>query len=1470
VVKTTPPGTIAPAVSPSACFEPTFTGENEFCGSGAQHGFTPQDLESAYRLPSTTAGSGQTVAIVDAYDDPNAQADLNAYRSTYNLPPCESGCFTKINQEGKTTYPEGNSEWALEISLDLDMVSAACPKCHILLVEAKNNTFENLGAAENEAAKWENLETKEKATDISNSYAAREIEVGTTLAKEYAEKYYTHSGVPMTFASGDNAYNNEREDKKNEKGECTNCSPSYPAGLANVVSVGGTYLQAEGESGRGWSEGVWKYSGSGCTLYATKPSYQKEFAKVCTNRIDNDISAEASAGTPVSVYDTYGYSGWQDVGGTSAATPLAAGAIALESSSLRNEGLEGIYKHPSNWYDITAEHNWLTAECKEKPLCNGELGYDGPTGVGTPNGGAPATPPSAYTESATGVTTTAATLNAVVDAEGSEAKYYFEYGRTTHYGSYAPFEAVKVSGYTKPTAVAQSVSGLKTSSEYHFRVVVKSAGGTTYGPDRSFWTAPKLYQAKIGSKGAGKGQFEQPQYTATNAQGDVWVSDYANNRIEEFSPTGEFIRSCGEKGSGERQFKGPTDIAIGPTIFVSGGAPITAVYVTDSGNNRIEALYEECTYYSSYGTGELSNPGGVAFGGFGHLMLVANTGANNIAEIETEGSTKVEATFGSKGSGEGQFTGPTDVAFGGIETVTNEYPGHYKDAFYILDSGNNRVQKYTVEQDSYVLNKLEVIWKFDSGFGTAGSGEGQLSSPTAIALDQSTGDLVVSDTGNKRIEEFLPNGTYVAKFGSAGTGTGSFERPFGLSISKSGAVAVADPTNNRVEVWSHPEWHDEPTPKGPTEPAEAPESALYRVSCVTWSLCEAVGEYSPESNKGYAAPLAEMRKNGNEWSVQTVPLPSGTIGELNEVSCVSSGMCVAVGGYGTTQADFGSEWNGGEWTSQSAVAPTGATESYLEGVSCTSITACTAVGTYKSSAGVLTALGETWNGSKWSLQTTAKLPSETVSSHLNDIVCRSSTFCIAVGHMVVKESGTEVHHVLVERWNGTEWTSSLTTPEGSLWSVSCASETTCMAVGNAEGKASGPLGERWNGTEWIAQSMALPEGGEGTLYGVSCGSSSYCEAVGRIGLETSIAEQWNGTEWTLQSTQKPENTEHSGLFGVSCVTATSKCLSVGYGYAYIGTGYYAVTLAEINTGEEPTIPRLPGVATEAASAVEPTKATLHGTVNPEALSAKYHFEYGTSTSYGSSISEASAGAGTTVVPESASISGLVAGTTYHYRIVATNSAGTSYGADVRFTTAPPVFDPVKGTGAFPVAFAGSGGKMVIETAKGTKYECKNETATGKVTTTKEVKTTLKLTGCTTLSGLIKCGKEGEIETKELKGVLVYTYPAKETSEGREAGLVLSPASGEVIAEFTCSTTKVVVKGSVIDVVTPLKKQTKTLTLAIKQSKGVQEPLEYETEAGGKVATGLTCAENEKAAEKCGEQETTPKITLTSEEGTIEE
>ena len=1456
-----------PAGTATRCSEATFSGEDEFCGGGAEHGFTPQDLESAYRLPSSSAGEGNTIGIVDAYGDPNAQSDLNIYRATYDLAPCEAGCFTKVNQGGGTTYPVAESEWAEETSLDLDMASAACPKCHILLVEAENELPENLGAGENEAVKL-------GATVISNSYAFSEIELrnefSETAVKRWGNEYYTHAHIPLLVASGDHGYDNERNHTTNEKGECPDCSPSFPAGLASVIAVGGTGLHPEGEVGRGWGESVWALSGSGCALIATKEPWQGE--KGCAKRTDNDIAAVASTETPVSVYDSYGTGGleppgWQDLGGTSAAAPLAAGALALESTPLIQEGAEGIYKHSANWYDVTSGTNWYLRECGEPLLCNAGIGYDGPTGVGAPDGGATATPPSAFTENPTQVTTTTATLNALVNPEASETTYYFQYGPTSEYGSTAPVSPAKVKGYSTPAGVAQSISALKSAGEYHYRVVAQSAGGITYGRDRVLWTAPKLYRSQIGTKGSERGQFEAPQYTAVNVEGDVWVSDSKHDRVEEFSATGEFVRSCGEKGAGAGQFEDPT------ALTASGAF----LYVADVGNHRVVKIRQNgsaaCEYQNSYGQGELTNPGGIAFTAEGSVLLVANAGANDIAEFDaTKINPKIEATFGTKGSGEDQFVAPTDIVFGGIEAVTGILPAFYLQIFYVVDSGNNRVQRFTIEVHSYKGESPRVGWKLDNAFGTSGSGEGQLASPTAAAVDPSSGDVYVSDTANKRIETFLPSGAYVATFGKAGSGGEGFEGPTGLAIDDAGDVYVADPTNNRVSVWSNPEWHAERAPRGPHEEEREDEGALYGASCGAENDCEEVGDYKTEVNKGLPRPLAEARKNGYEWSLQPVPLPSGSQGELAAVSCVASDLCTAVGSYGQTTA-LSESWNGSEWTAHEAAFPTGAKASYLAGVSCTSAISCTAVGTYKNGSGQEAALAESWNGSHWTTQTLAKLPAETLASHLNSISCASAALCVAVGYSIMREAGLEVRHVLAERWNGGEWVSSLTAPEGLLWGVSCPSEKECMAVGEGAGKVTGAIGEQWNGTGWSEQAMAQSEAGTDALYGVSCASPSSCLAVGRISTTTTnepYGEQWNGTSWRPQSAAAPEGAEHAGLYGVWCPTGTT-CLAGGYSYVDELGRSAPAALAEVEGREEAPVPRLPSATTQTASPVEASRATLNGEVDPEGRATKVHFEYGTSTSYGSTTAEVSAGEGLGDVPQATTISGLVAGTTYHYRIVAASSAGTSYGSDVAFTTDPPAFNPAKGTSAFPISLTASGGETTWH-VEGLAIKCTGETASGKLTGGKEGRLTEKLTGCK--AGGKECGnvKEGQIETKELKVALAYTYPERNGAEGREAGFVLSPASGEVLAEFTCPTLKTTfsVKGSVIAVVTPLQVRTKTLTLTIKQTNYVQEPSAYEGEGGGKVSASETCLINGIAAKKCSEEQGAAKVTLTSEEGSIEE
>ena len=319
----------------------------------APSGLGAADLKSAYALPS--GGSGQTVAIIDAYDDPSAESDLATYRSQYGLPACTtaSGCFKKVNETGGTSLPSADSGWAEEESLDLDMVSAVCPSCHILLVEATQPSTDDLGTAVNTAVSL-------GAKYVSNSYGGSEDSTDPTSDSTY----FNHPGVAITVSSGDSGYGVE-----------------YPAASRYVTAVGGTSLTRTSNT-RGWSETAWSGAGSGCSAYDAKPTWQTDTG--CSKRTIADVSAVADPNTGLAVYDTYGVGGWVVVGGTSASAPIIAGVYALAGPPAAGSYPSSApYAHTSALNDVTSGSN---GSCSPAYLCKAAAGYDGPTGLGTPNG----------------------------------------------------------------------------------------------------------------------------------------------------------------------------------------------------------------------------------------------------------------------------------------------------------------------------------------------------------------------------------------------------------------------------------------------------------------------------------------------------------------------------------------------------------------------------------------------------------------------------------------------------------------------------------------------------------------------------------------------------------------------------------------------------------------------------------------------------------------------------------------------------------------------------------------------------------------------------------------------------------------------------------------------------------------------------------------------------------------------------
>lgn len=328
----------------------------------APKGYGPAQFRGAYGLPAS-ASTAQTIAIVDAYDDPSIASDLNAYSKQFGLPLCNSSnrCFEKVNQSGSASgpFPRADAGWSLEIALDVEVAHAICPNCKILLVEASSNSLGNLAAAVNTAAKL-------GANEISNSYG------GSEYSSEVNDTAYSHPGVAVTVASGDNGYG----------------SFGFPAASPSVITVGGTTLTLAAGNAYG-SESVWSGAGSGCSLYVKAPAWQSFLTSCTGKRGTADVAADANPSTGAAVYDTVRYqgrSGWFQVGGTSLSSPLVAAVYALAgglpSGTTAASGLYGHLGDSAVLHDVTGGSN---GSCSTL-MCKGAVGFDGPTGVGTPKG----------------------------------------------------------------------------------------------------------------------------------------------------------------------------------------------------------------------------------------------------------------------------------------------------------------------------------------------------------------------------------------------------------------------------------------------------------------------------------------------------------------------------------------------------------------------------------------------------------------------------------------------------------------------------------------------------------------------------------------------------------------------------------------------------------------------------------------------------------------------------------------------------------------------------------------------------------------------------------------------------------------------------------------------------------------------------------------------------------------------------
>jgi subtilase family serine protease len=324
-------------------------------------GLGPADLASAYKLNAAITSTA-TIAIIDAFHYANAASDLATYRSTFGLPPCTvaSGCLTILNPTGAGAPPAGD-DWNLEAALDLDMASAACPTCRLLLVEATDDQGNDLFSEQNTAA------AQAGVASISNSWGGPSSSSDASLDAQF----FSHTQNVNTFVSSGDSGN-------------TGSTGDFPSTSAHVIAAGGTHL-VKSSTTRGWTETAWSGAGSTCSSRIAEPAFQKGTVPTaaCTRRAASDISSVADPNTGVAVFNAND-GGFIVVGGTSASSPFLAGVFARYGISGASHDASFAYSNKADFFDVTSGRN---GNCRSA-LCRAAAGWDGPTGLGSPNGAA--------------------------------------------------------------------------------------------------------------------------------------------------------------------------------------------------------------------------------------------------------------------------------------------------------------------------------------------------------------------------------------------------------------------------------------------------------------------------------------------------------------------------------------------------------------------------------------------------------------------------------------------------------------------------------------------------------------------------------------------------------------------------------------------------------------------------------------------------------------------------------------------------------------------------------------------------------------------------------------------------------------------------------------------------------------------------------------------------------------------------
>ncbi len=733
--------------------------------------------------------------------------------------------------------------------------------------------------------------------------------------------------------------------------------------------------------------------------------------------------------------------------------------------------------------------------------------------------------PTATTEPATAITGEQATLNATINPGGPDTHYYFEYGTTTSYGSYAPIPVppgADAGAENTPRAESAVALDLNPNTTYHYRVVATNWGGKSEGADHTFTTGYRIPETEIGS--------------ATE---------------------------------------------LGPTI------------ATVNGKVRDEYNTPRTTYFE-YGTTT----------GYG----------SKTAEVK-------------------------ETSFTGWEKVKANLSGLAPNTLY-----HYRLTSYTTGGTSHSADATFTTTTSPLAITEAARGVNATSAQLTAEINpgglSTTYQFEYWPTGKMTELKDLPTSPASAGSGTANVAEGAELTGLTVHVSYSYRVKATNShgttTGRTLSFTAAPPFKVEPTPpliEG------SKENKLESVSCVSTINCMATG------TDGEANGMLAEHWNGNAWQTETIPLPEGaTKAAVGEVSCWAASECDALTGYGNSSGEsFMSlaRWNGTSWGN-------GLTYAELSNVTYTKlacVVTCFAAGEQKGS-GTQTPVAAKLNvfGLLWENLPLPTLPTNERAT-VTGLSCSSGSACALVGYYM---PSPEKYVPFIDQWNGTSWSAATThLTAGTLSGVSCATATSCLAIG---ANGSELVADHWTGTEWTPS--APPNNGffdNGNLSAVSCSSATYCVTAG--GFESQIVDVWNAGEWQALSAEGLS----SYLNAVSCVG--SSCTIVGSNMEKEHEVSRAIAVGA------------PYAQTTQATNVSTGTATLHATVNPFGYETTYQFEYGLTTAYGTKV-PATPGKLSGVwhnEPLSATITGL-SGSTYHYRIAATNVDGTSYGQD--YTIAP--------------------------------------------------------------------------------------------------------------------------------------------------------------------------------------------------------